>query len=296
MTDQKDFEEKPFQGDDSDLEMEADRLAKSASKQKRMLPVLLLGGLLIGLALGAVVWLQPGAPGPETAPAPQEAVKRFVVEPPGPTTPEAAPSVVEPAQDALVAEVVLDPPVVERVTAKPVAAAPVVAAVPPVTAVESEEAVFRPAASGGYGIQVGAFLLPANLQRAEARLRQLGLTGQALATSKPVTMIRLRVGTFPKAQGVAKLKELAELAPDAFLLPQGEELAVYAGSFHDLDGARRFADRLYQQGIHLTEEKTVVPLPLTLLRVEGFADRDAALVAAEKIRATGLDAMVLKHP
>jgi cell division septation protein DedD len=150
--------------------------------------------------------------------------------------------------------------------------------------------------TGPYFLQAGAFLLKANLHEAEAQVRRLGYEPRVKSMRKAVPMTRLRVGAFFAEEGKAKLESLKAVAPNAFLIRQGEYVLVYAGSYQDLDRARRAADHLYQQGVRVDEEPVEAEVSLSLLSFGGFADRKAAEQAAVRARAAGLEAIVRKDP
>jgi hypothetical protein len=143
---------------------------------------------------------------------------------------------------------------------------------------------------------LGAFLLKDNLRQAEATVRRLGFEPQVRTVRRTLPMTRLRVGGFFAEEGEARLKSLKALAPDAFLIRQGDYVLVYAGSYQNLDRARRAADLLYQQGIRVEEEPTTAEVSLSLLSIGGFADRSAADLAAVRARDAGFEAVVRKTP
>lgn len=151
-------------------------------------------------------------------------------------------------------------------------------------------------AAGDYTVAAGAFLLRSNLAEAERKVHESGFVPQVVQKKRKLDMTRLRVGTFPPQEGKKKMEEVAELAPDAFYLPVEGGLAVYAASFHNLDKARVFADRLYKQGLRVEEESAQVEIPLYLLSFGGFSDLESARKAAEQVRVTGLDTIVVKKP
>jgi cell division septation protein DedD len=146
-------------------------------------------------------------------------------------------------------------------------------------------------------VQAGAFLIKGNVTEVAKKVRRLGYEPQLTTVSQMVDMTRLRIGSFTPADAKAKVQELkSQGAPDAFSIPSGEQVNVYAASFYELDKARSFADQLYAKDIRLDEETVRVKVPLTLLSFGNFPDRATAEKAAVKARAAGLDATVAGRP
>lgn len=255
-------------------------LGASASRRRLSPARLLLLLVLLATLGGAALFLFPGE---EPVPAPAAPQKQRIAVP-GPS----AEAVVEES----LAEAMPEQTVVEEVK--------VTVTAPPAESAGGEPAVeARPAApavdaTGAYTVEAGAYRLESSLKTAEERLRRLGFEPQVTTAKKALAMTRLRLGSFAPEAGQAKLEELAELAPDAFVLRQGEELVVYAASYHDLDKARRFADRLFAEGVRVEEEAAEVEVPLFLLRSGTYPDLAAARAAAEQVRTEGLEALVVK--
>jgi hypothetical protein len=263
--------------------------ASALKQQKKGSPKRLLLLVLLLVVIGAAGWfLFPGEP-EAPSPLPPVVAEKQPIAVPAPPTPakEEMPAVPAPPQAQ---EAPVEKPVAEEVMPKEnPAPAPVVSS-PPV-----EEARAMAAPTGAYTVEAGAFLLKANLAEAEKKVREIGFEPRVVQKEKSVTMTRLRVGVFSTEEGKNKVEELVTLAPDAFYVRQGEEVAVYAASFHDLDTARRFADRLYGQGIRVVEEPVQAGLPLFLLSFGDFADLPEARQASAKARAAGLEVFVAKN-
>lgn len=275
----------------------------SARRRTALLSVLLL--VVAGAA--AYVYLG-GSPAPE-APQPAPPARKPIALPPPPALEQATvkteniapapPAVNLPQQTAMGS----DAPEKTEVAAvsKP---APEKTAEPAVSAEAASRKVLAapapapstpaPTKAAPYALQGGAFLLKDNLRAAEATVRRLGYEPQVTTLRRTMPMTRLRVGGFFVKEGEAKLASIKPLAPEAFLIRQDDFVLVYAGTYQDLDRARRAADRLYQQGIRVEEEPTTAEVALSLLTFGSFADRDAAEQAAVKARAAGLEAVVRK--
>jgi cell division septation protein DedD len=318
MTEKDDFgfEEQPEPVDQDPgsalIEEESRRnLGESEAVEKRSPGrMFLLLVLLLALAGAAAYFFLGSPPVPETPP-PAPPVRQPIALPPPPpvnteeatvkteSVPPAPPSVEAPAVSAVKPEVAVKaekavkatvPAKAEETTARTEAPSP-----PPAGQVVAPAKVASPKA-GPYFLQAGAFLLKANLREAEAQVRRLGYEPRVKSMRKTVPMTRLRVGAFFAEEGKAKLDSLKAVAPNAFLIRQGEYVLVYAGSYQDLDRARRAADHLYQQGIRVEEEPITAEVSLSLLSFGGFADRNAAEQAAVRARAAGLEAIVRKDP
>lgn len=310
-----------FDEDGDDFSFEPEKLPKpkkpagGGGGQKRLLLLLLV--IVAGAAAYVYLYGMPGStPGPQPAPAtpPKVAVKppaqpakpaqpvtaqpappaaaqpaaakpapQPVAVKPGPTTAQPVPA--QPAQPAA-AQPVATKPAAQPVavpSAKPAAAQPV--APQPVVAKPLE-----PAVEGKYRLSAGAFTVKRNLLDTEKRLRKLGYEPQRTTVKRPVAMTRLRVGRFAPHEAAARLADLQRKYPEAFTMKSGEKVALYVGSYQNINLARSFADRLFlDDGIHVDEESVTVKVPMTVVHFGAFADRDAAETAARQARAAGLD-------
>lgn len=281
------------QGEDSEIPA-----AGQGRRKGSMTRILLLVLLLITAgAAGFHFVLETPASTEPRQPALQVAEKKQPIavpsRPPQETPPFEKES--EPAAEAAAPQV--PPPVEEKVL--PEKSTEVVQSVPGEkprisTPVEAPEKLA--AATGDYTVAAGAFLIRSNLAEAERKVHESGFVPQVVQKKRKMEMTRLRVGTFPLQEGKKKVEEVAELAPDAFSLPVDGGLAVYAASFHNLDKARVFADRLYKKGLRVEEEYAQVEIPLYFLSFGGFPDLESARKAAEQARGRGLDTIVVKKP
>lgn len=265
--------------------------AKKGSPRRLVLLVV----LLLVLA-GAAAYFYLGSPPVHETSPPAPPVRQPIALPPPPASTE----------EAMVKTEQISPPpsAVEAVAAAPAnSAVPVKSEAPAAKAapVPPAERAGGPAPAkaaspknGAFSLQAGAFLVKGNLREAEAKVRRLGYEPRVKIVRRTLPMTRLRVGAFFAEEGEAKLNALKAVAPDAFLLRQGEYVLVYAGSYQNLDRARRAADLLYEQGIRVEEETAAAEVPLSLLSFGDFADRGAAEKAAARARAAGLEAIVRK--
>ncbi len=179
------------------------------------------------------------------------------------------------------------PPAGSKQPAKAAVPAP---AAPPAVAAKSDSVP----GPGNYTVDAGAILLPSNLKEVERTLGKLGFEPRLSEMKKSEHMTRLRVGAFPPAQARAKLPQINRIAPGSFLVAEGKQLVLYAGSYYTLDKARIVADRLFVKGVEVKEEPVEVPLSLHLVSFGDFTDLDSARNAAERARAAGLEVAVRK--
>jgi SPOR domain len=218
------------------------------------------------------------------------------------TTAPAAPTIADRIEPASVASKPEQPPapVTAAAQAKPAMPAnlvePVVPPATPKTEVSQGPVTAAVAPVGDFSVLAGAYLQQSNLLNAELAASRIGYPYRVVVARKPMAMTRLRYGIFSPAVAKAKLAELKGFASSAFKINDGEQVAVYAGSYASLDKARRFADLLSQKGVGLEEVAAEVPVPLYQLKLGPFADREAAEQAAQAASAAGLPVLVMAKP
>ena len=159
---------------------------------------------------------------------------------------------------------------------------------------EKTEAVAIPE-KAPYVLQVGAYVLDSNMTRTLEVVKSLGYEPFVLEGKKAVTMTRLRVGTYPEKVAREKLSELQQVVPSAFLLHEGDQMVLYAGSYYGLNHARVQADLIYPHEIHVDEERVNITIPIKTVRFGDFKDSEAAGVMVEKAKAAGLDTLIVKQ-
>lgn len=291
MADKDDFDfwEEPEEQQESaaaaEEELRRNLPASAPAKQGSPRRLVLLLVLLLVLAGAGAYFYLGGPPAPESPPS-APPVRQPIALPPPPVATEEA---------TVKTEQISPPPAaVEAAAPTPAkSAVPVKAEAPAAKAAPAKAASPK---GGSYSLQAGAFLLKGNLREAEATVRRLGYEPWVRTVHRTLPMTRLRLGAFFAEEGEAKLAALKAVAPEAFLIRQGEYVLVYAGSYQNLDRARRAADLLYEQGIRVEEETAAAEVPLSLLSFGDFADRSAAEQAAVRARAAGLEAIVKKDP
>lgn len=172
--------------------------------------------------------------------------------------------------------------IVEEVsTPEPVKVAPVI-----VPVVNNETPLFT--------VTVGPFINDEDLQQAISRLRELGFQPQKKPGRGQVTMVRLLEGEYPAAEARIHLKGLKKVVKSAFLLPEGDLLAVYAGSFHQEDRARQMQADLTQEMINVSLVNSEVTMNGTVLAALQ-ADQQTAREVAAHISSLGLHTQLIKE-
>ncbi|MBE0503694.1 MAG: SPOR domain-containing protein [Desulfuromonadales bacterium] len=272
----------PFDDDDGfadeDMEEEPPRNGLRQLLSQRSLLLILL--LLLALGAGGYYYLN----GPlEPAPQPAPPVKaRVTVQPAAPNTVEVKPETpVAAAPAPAQAPQAETPAVSEKVVPAP---AETVAKAP------------EPATKQPFTLSAGAFANKENQQEVEKKIRRLGYTPKVQTISGMVPMTRLLLGIYnDPAAAQARSQELSTLIPNLFSLQEGDKVALYAGSFQNIDQARRYAEKLHQQGILADEETVSVRMPLKKISFGSFASRAEAEKAAKRAMAAGLTAQVAKR-
>lgn len=144
-----------------------------------------------------------------------------------------------------------------------------------------------------FTVVVGPFINSTDLREAVGVLKELGLQPQKIAGRGTVTMIRLLEGVYPEKEARIRLAELQALDRTAFLLPLGDNFAVYAGSFHHESGAQELKNELAAQSVRVTfveSEVTMNGTSLTVLQ----ADQQTANELAVHLSSLGLNTQLLK--
>lgn len=142
-----------------------------------------------------------------------------------------------------------------------------------------------------FTVIVGPFINADELHRAIGLLQELGMQPQEKAGRGPVAMIRLLEGVYPATAARIRLAELKEIVNSAFLLPVGDQLGVYMGSFHQEDRAQKMRDDLAGQMIDVLLVDSEVTMSGTLL-IALQADQQTANEVVTHISSLGLHTQV----
>ena len=144
-----------------------------------------------------------------------------------------------------------------------------------------------------YTVAVGPFISAVDLQQAVGLLEDLGLQPQKNQGRGPVMMTRLLEGVYPEAEARIRLAELKKIVKSVFLLPFGDNFAVYTGSFHQEDRAREMQNDLALKNVNVSLVDSEVTMNGTLL-VALQADQQTANEVAAHISRLGLHTQLLK--
>ena len=166
----------------------------------------------------------------------------------------------------------------------------------PLAEIETDSSVTAPFVASTvplFTVAVGPFINAADLQQAASLLKDLGLQPQKIPGRGQVTMIRLLEGVYPEAEARVHLKKLKKTVKSAFLLPLGDKLAVYVGSFHQESQARKMQNELALQMVKVSLVDSEVTMNGTLL-VALQADQQTANEVAAHISSLGLYTQLLE--
>ncbi len=287
--DDEDFVDEDFV--DEDFVNEPSRKGMRQPLSQRTLLLVLL--LLLALGGGGYYYLNrtsvPSSPEPS---APVTTRVQVQPESPVPVVVTPVPVAVTPAQEAQPATSVPEPASATKAVAETTPAPDTAAAVPS----EPKRATASKPVSQPYTLAAGAFVSQKNQQDVERKIRRLGYTPQVRTVDTMVPMTRLLLGIYDDpAAAQARRQELSAQLPGLFTLQQGEKVALYAGSFQNLDQARRLADQLYLRGILADEETITLPMSLKKISFGSFSSRAEAEKAAKRAAAAGLTAQVAKR-
>ncbi|MCD6582984.1 MAG: hypothetical protein J7K90_14410 [Desulfuromusa sp.] len=144
-----------------------------------------------------------------------------------------------------------------------------------------------------FTVSVGPFVNDDELQRAVTRLQELGFQSQKKPGRGQVTMIRLLEGIYPAEEAKIRLATLKKVAKSVFLLPDGDKLALYAGSFHQESRARQMQDDLAHEMIKVSLIDSEVTMNGTML-VALQADQQTAREVAAHISSLGLNTQMIE--
>ncbi|SHI61812.1 Sporulation related domain-containing protein [Malonomonas rubra DSM 5091] len=173
--------------------------------------------------------------------------------------------------------------------AKPEPVAKPVVATKPATEKPQEKAVV---AGPLYRVHVGPFLYVNDTKRAEEKLRKLGYQSEKIDGRGSVTMYRLLEGRYPADEARAKLPQVKMLAGDAFLLPEGGNLAIYVGSFSDQKRAEEYQKFLLKKGLNVTTVASDIEMNGKMFIVGEAVQAQARKIAA-KLTDAGFKAVVV---
>ena len=144
-----------------------------------------------------------------------------------------------------------------------------------------------------FTVSVGPFINDEELQQAISRLQELGFQSQERPGRGQVSMIRLLEGVYPAAEAKIHLAALKKVVNSAFLLPDGDKLALYAGSFHQESRARQMQGDLVHEMINVSLINSEVIMDGTML-VALQADQKTAREVVVHISGFGLHTQMVE--
>jgi cell division septation protein DedD len=107
-------------------------------------------------------------------------------------------------------------------------------------------------------------------------------------------MHRLLVGQYGDRGGAeAALQRVKAIGGSAFVMREGDQFAVYAGSFHEVGRAAREKDKLAADGVITAMRTMPVSMASYRLTAGHFATREDARKAAAKLAKAGLSPRVV---
>ncbi len=136
-------------------------------------------------------------------------------------------------------------------------------------------------------VTVGPLISDDEVLQAVEQLKQLGFQPDINRDRGTVTMIRLLEGTYPPDIARRHLAQLKKSVMSAFLLRQGEQLSVFAGSFHQKGRAKTLQDDLRKKNVAVTLVEGEVEMNGTVLTVLQ-ADQQTAREVANHLSDLGL--------
>lgn len=144
-----------------------------------------------------------------------------------------------------------------------------------------------------YSVLVGPLITTAEVSQTVKQLQQLGFQPEKIRGRGFVTMIRLLEGEYSEKVARVHLKRLKQHVDSPFLLPAGDKLAVFAGSFHQEERAQRLQRDLAEQQIAVDLVPGDVEMNGTLLNVLQ-ADQQTAREVAEHLSKIGLKTNIVE--
>lgn len=144
------------------------------------------------------------------------------------------------------------------------------------------------AAVPSYDIVIGPFITKTRHLEGEKYLKELGLLALSDEGTGPVKLIRLREGVYAPATARQRLAAMKRAGfESSFVLPAGEKLAVYAGSFVDQDRAIILTKELESQNIKVTWVDAELTKKGILLKLKDITET-VSLELEQHFRNTGV--------
>lgn len=151
-----------------------------------------------------------------------------------------------------------------------------------------------PQPSSLFSVSVGPLISDDEVTQAISQLQVLGFQPEKTQGHGVVTMIRLLEGTYPPTVARRHLQKLKTKVASAFLLPHGDKLSVFAGSFHQEERAAKLRDELAAKNVAVTLVDGHIKMVGTELVVLQ-ADRQTAKEVADHLSELGLKTRVVEN-
>jgi len=100
-----------------------------------------------------------------------------------------------------------------------------------------------------FSVSVGPLISDDEVAQTINKLQELGFQPEITRRSEVVTMVRLLEGTYPPTVARRHVKKLKTMVTSPFLLPQGDKLSVFAGSFHQKTRAEKLRNELAAKNV-----------------------------------------------
>ncbi len=130
-------------------------------------------------------------------------------------------------------------------------------------------------------LKIGPCLNRREVELATTILNHYAVNAQQSSGAGLVAIVRLLEGTYSPSDARKRLITLKRKVPTAFLLPQGAQLGLYAGSFHEEERATKFVKTLAQKQIEVTKVPAKVELHGKMLLTKQLEQHMAMKIAAE---------------
>jgi adhesin transport system outer membrane protein len=132
-----------------------------------------------------------------------------------------------------------------------------------------------------YSVEIGPCIMERGLTLAKDILLDHGFVFQQTSGVGKVRFTRLFEGTYAPDEARRRLAVLKEIVDSAFVVPQGEQLGLYAGSFRDHRRAVRFAEVLRRKQIAVTPVNCDLWMRGSILIVRGLDQQDVEKISEQ---------------
>ncbi len=144
-----------------------------------------------------------------------------------------------------------------------------------------------------YTVVAGPFVNTVNVNNAITTLRKLGFEPYRSQGRGSVTMVRLLEGSYGMTAAKSRLAILKKTVKTAFMMPNGEKIAIYVGSFQQHERAKKYQAKLANEGIDVDLVTTDVVMNGTTLVVLQ-ADQQTASEVLALIMERGINVVMEK--